>query len=150
MKPRRTVSALPRACGESASPYDLWIAFRVILPLSEGLCTLAEWLVLLPCGKSNSLPSLPLVCVSFSSDWQCFCSYNHIISLLSGSLATPLASSSKHAFSFFCNMDRLRILQIFRFAEQFLLQSICFLLHFIVRSQEDSGRTFNILLRNLL
>lgn len=48
----------------------------------------------------------------------------HRISLLSDRLATSLGSLSQYAFSLFGNMDRLRILQIFKFCF-FLPSAVC-------------------------
>ena len=81
------------------------------------------------------------VSIHFSSNWQCFCIYNTIGSLSSDNPTTLLVFSSQYAFIFFCNMDRLRNFQIFKFG-CFLLNN-SFSIHFspFIFYCEKTGQT---------
>lgn len=65
-----------------------------------------------------------------------------LIFLSNSYLATPLAFSSEHGFSFFCDIDRLGTFWIFPFsflfAEYFHHQVISLFLHFTINSQDQN------------
>lgn len=73
------------------------------------------WLCLVESEKSSRLPSFCPISIPFNSNRQRFCFCDPSNSLLSDSVVTLLVFSLEHTFSFICNMDRLRIFQIFRF-----------------------------------
>lgn len=96
------------------------MAFRVIIPCFEGdTCLQASFSAL-----QRRLAAFLHFLWSLSPLIQTGSVCAHKISLLSGRLATSLVSSSQYAFSLFCNMDRLRIVQIFKFCF-FLPSAMC-------------------------
>lgn len=89
------------------------VAFlRVIIPFFEGDIYLQASF---SCSLPRRLAAFLHFLWSLSPLIQTGSICAHKISLLSDRLATSLVSSSQYAFSLFCNMDRLRIVQTFKF-----------------------------------
>lgn len=138
----------PNCRNQGSGPSNLWMTFRIYFSSPWRIVLICSWIILLShpvmSKKFNSFPSCHSILITPLVQTDYFRSYDHKL-FVKWLFRHFLSVLLRISVLFFCNMDRLRNLQIFKFwfcfALKFLLQFISLLSHFTTSNQEESSHS---------